>query len=100
MKAVNTIKKIAKKNRVIKTANVFMSGNSKAIRLPKSLGITASQLKISREGKKIILEEISEKPQNLYDALMALPTWSDDFFPNGRGEDGPPQERDFTGLFE
>ena len=82
------------------TATVFMSGNSKAIRLPKSLGITAKKLSIIKKGKDIILREITEKPQSLYDALMALPKAGDDFFPDGRIEDGPPQERDFSGCFE
>jgi virulence-associated protein VagC len=39
---------------------VFRSGNSLAVRLPKELGLLCGTVSIHREGRKIIIEEVSE----------------------------------------
>jgi virulence-associated protein VagC len=39
---------------------VFKSGNSLAVRLPKTLEIACGPVSIHREGKRIIIEEISK----------------------------------------
>lgn len=39
---------------------VFRSGNSLAVRLPKALELPCGTVSIHREGRKIIIEEVTE----------------------------------------
>jgi antitoxin VapB len=63
------------------TAKVFWSGRSQAVRLPKAFRINANEVRIRKEGEKIVLEPVSEDWAWL-DALVG--TMSDDFMANGR----------------
>lgn len=40
---------------------VFVSGNSQAVRIPKSLRTDASEMTIRREGEALILEPVARK---------------------------------------
>jgi antitoxin VapB len=57
------------------TAKVFRSGNSQAVRLPKSFRFHADEVEIFRRGDEVVLRE---KPRSLTDALARLPPWPDD----------------------
>jgi antitoxin VapB len=46
---------------------VFKSGNSLAVRLPKGMELPKGKVSIRKEGKALVIEEISEG-------------WSDEFF--------------------
>jgi antitoxin VapB len=65
------------------TAAVFMSGNSQAIRLPKSFRVNTSRVNLKRVGNSIV---ITEKPATMQDLLDKLPIIPDAPF---APEDGP-----------
>lgn len=71
------------------TAKVFMTGRSQAVRLPKAFRVAATELRISRDGDKIVLEPVRtpfdvDKWRAELDALGAR-----DFLPEGRPEQPP-----------
>jgi antitoxin VapB len=76
----------------MRTAKVFKSGNSQAVRIPKDFQFHSLEVEILRKNGDIILREI---PQNLEKAFELLTQMPDDFFADGR-QDTPPQERDFS----
>lgn len=72
------------------TAKLFQTGRSQAVRLPKAFRMPGKEVRIHREGNKIILEPLSTS----WDALlMALDEFPVDFMENGR-EQPAMQERD------
>lgn len=75
----------------MKTAKIFKSGNSQAVRLPKAFQFTANEVEIFKRGNDIILRE---KPKNLKHAFELLASLPDDFYDFER-EDLPPEDRDF-----
>ena len=75
-----------------KTAKVFQTGRSQAVRLPKEFRFDSSEVFIHRQGNQVIL---SEKP-GAWDHFFASPSRpSDDFM--SRRKDPEPEKRD---LFE
>ena len=75
---------------IIKTAAVFKSGNSQAVRLPKEFQFDVSQVEILRRGGDVVLRRIPSNLAAAFDLLAALP---DDFMRDGRN-DTPPQVRE------
>ena len=75
---------------IIKTAAVFKSGNSQAVRLPKEFQFDVSQVEILRRGDEVVLRRIPTDLTEVFDLLAALP---DDFMQDGR-QDGLPQVRE------
>jgi antitoxin VapB len=73
----------------MQTAKIFQNGRSQAIRLPKAYRLPGTEVKISREGNRIILEPLE---QSWGDWLEALNQFSDDFMEQGR-EQPAVQER-------
>ena len=65
----------------MKTAKIFKSGNSQAVRLPKELQFDVSEVEIFRRGDEIVLRK---KPQNLTRVFELLADMSEDFMENGR----------------
>ena len=65
----------------MKTAKIFKSGNSQAVRLPKELQFDVSEVEIFRRGDEIVLRK---KPQNLTRVFELLAEMSEDFMANGR----------------
>jgi antitoxin VapB len=74
----------------IKTAAVFKSGNSQAVRLPKEFQFDVSQVEILRRGDEVVLRRM---PTNLAEAFELLATLPDDFMQGGR-QDSLPQVRE------
>ncbi|MCR5621000.1 MAG: type II toxin-antitoxin system VapB family antitoxin [Treponema sp.] len=71
-------------------AKVFMSGNSQAIRLPKSMQVKESELCIKKIGSSIVLY----KEDNPWDSFeRSLDEFPEDFLADGRNQPGM-QERD------
>ena len=71
-------------------AKVFMSGNSQAIRLPKSMQVKESELCIKKIGSSIVLF----KEDNPWDSFeKSLDEFPEDFLSDGRNQPGM-QERD------
>jgi antitoxin VapB len=67
----------------IKTAAVFQSGNSQAVRLPKEFQFDVSQVEILRRGDDVVLRRIPTNLAAAFDLLAALP---DDFMHEGRND--------------
>ena len=65
----------------MKTAKIFKSGNSQAVRLPKELQFDVSEVEIFRRGDEIVLRK---KPQNLTRVFELLADMSEDFMENDR----------------
>jgi antitoxin VapB len=53
----------------METAKLFQNGRSQAVRLPKDFRFKGSEVKIRREGKKVILEPLDgqEWPEGFWD---------------------------------
>jgi antitoxin VapB len=79
---------------IMHTAKLFQNGRSQAVRLPKEFRIKGKEVKISKQGNKIILEPIEASWDEWF---AAINQFSDDFMPNGR-EQPETQERDWSGF--
>jgi antitoxin VapB len=75
---------------VTKTAKVFRSGNSQAVRIPKEFQIEGTEVEIRRRGDTLILRP---KRKSWASLLESLAKFSDDFAEGGREQPGS-QERD------
>ncbi len=75
----------------MKTARVFKSGNSQAVRIPKEFQFDVAEVEIFRRDDELI---IRPKKENLADAFDLITGLSADFMQEGR-DDEPPQERNF-----
>ena len=78
----------------MQTAKLFQNGRSQAVRLPKAFRMEGKEVKISKQGNKIILEPIEASWATWFNALNEF---SDDFMADGR-EQPESQERDWSGL--
>ena len=71
-------------------AKLFQTGRSQAVRLPKAYRMPGKEVKIRKEGNKVILEPIATS----WDALItSLDEFPEDFLQEGR-EQPLMQERD------
>ena len=75
---------------VSKTAKIFKSGNSQAVRIPKEFQLEGTEVEIQRRGDALILRP---KRKSWAPLLDSLEKFSDDFMASGR-EQADPQERD------
>ncbi len=74
----------------MKTAKLFKNGRSQAVRLPKEFRMEGDEVKISREGKKIILEPFDSSWDKFFKGLSMF---SDDFMAEGRQQPPMPPDR-------
>ena len=72
-----------------RTARVFMTNRSQAVRLPKEYQFATDEVFIRREGDDVIL---SPKPRDWREYLSSAPAASDSFM--SEVEDLPVQERE------
>jgi antitoxin VapB len=70
-------------------ARVFKSGNSQAVRLPKSFRVETAEVEIFRRGDEIVLKP---KAKGMATAFHLLADMPDDVFPAER-KDPAPQKR-------
>ena len=73
----------------METAKLFMSGNSQAVRLPKSYRFSGKEVAIKRLGNAVVLLPKEDPWQVLFDALQDFP---EDL--NIERDRQPPQERE------
>ena len=76
----------------METAKLFMSGNSQAVRLPKSYRFPGEEVVIKRLGNAVVLLPKENPWQILFDALQEFP---EDL--NLERDQQPPQERESIG---
>jgi len=74
----------------MRTAAVFKSGNSQAVRLPKDFQFDVNEVEILRRGDEVVLRRV---PANLAPAFRLLASLPEDFMAEGR-VDPPPQPRE------
>jgi len=74
------------------TAKLFQNGRSQAVRLPKEFRLPGKEVKISKQGNKIILEPIETSWEQWFEAMNQF---SDDFMADGRNQPEQAQERDW-----
>jgi antitoxin VapB len=65
----------------MQTAKLFQNGRSQAVRLPKAFRMPGAEVKIYRQGKRVILEPIADTWDLLFESLNEFP---DDFLKEGR----------------
>ncbi len=65
----------------MKTAKVFKSGNSQAVRIPKEFHLEGEEVEIRRKGKTLILRPKNQSWAALIDSLKKF---TDDFMVEGR----------------
>jgi antitoxin VapB len=72
----------------MKTAKIFMSGNSQAVRIPKEFQLKGDEVEIQKEGDTLIL-----RPKRKTWATLAasLKKFTDDFM--GKSRKQPPLEK-------
>ena len=74
----------------MRTAAVFKSGNSQAVRLPKDFQFDVSEVEIFRRGDEVVLRRLPTTLAAAFELLAALP---EDFMEDGR-DDPLPQLRE------
>ena len=74
----------------MRTASVFKSGNSQAVRLPKDFQFDVREVEIFRRGDEVVLRRVPKNLSAAFDILASLP---EDFMAEGRN-DLPPQSRE------
>lgn len=65
----------------MKTAKIFRSGNSQAVRIPKAFQLQGNEVEIEKRGDVLILRPRKRSWASLVDSL---PKFTDDFMKGGR----------------
>ncbi len=65
----------------MKTAKVFRSGNSQAVRIPREFQLDSGEVEIRRKGESLILRP---KKQSWAALVNSLTKFTDDFMAEGR----------------
>ncbi len=79
-----------------KTAKLFWSGRSQAVRLPKEFRMEGAEVRIRRQGAAVILEPVASDWAWL-DAIAG--EFSGDFFATGRNQPGLPSRTELDSVF-
>ena len=80
-----------------RTAKLFWSGRSQAVRLPKEFRMEGAEVRIRRQGAAVILEPVASDWAWL-DAIAG--EFSDDFFAAGRNQPGLPSRTELDNVFD
>ncbi len=65
----------------MKTAKIFMSGNSQAVRIPKEFQLEGDEVEIQRRGNVLVLRP---KKKSWVALIEGLKKFTDDFMAKGR----------------
>jgi antitoxin VapB len=68
-----------------RTARVFRSGNSQAVRIPKEFQLEATEVEIQKRGEALVLRPKRRSWAGLLDSLSKF---SSDFMESGRNQPG------------
>ena len=74
------------------TAKLFQTGRSQTVRLPKDFRMPGQEVKIYKQGNKVILEPLNTSWEAL---LMSLDEFPDDFMQDGREQPEMQKREDF-----
>jgi len=74
-----------------KTAKLFMHGRSQAVRLPKEFRFEGTEVLVSRQGDKVVLEPVTPPPFDVeaWRARIRDALGGEEFMPEGRPEQPP-----------
>ncbi len=65
----------------MKTAKIFRSGNSQAVRIPKAFQLQGNEVEIEKRGDVLVLRP---KKKSWTSLVESLPKFTDDFMKSGR----------------
>jgi antitoxin VapB len=85
------LKPPAAKSAEIKTAKLFKSGRSQAVRLPKEFRFEGTEVRVRREGNAVVLEPVQTDLQKLFKQLDRYRDIS--FMEDGRNQPPMPPDR-------
>ncbi len=74
--------------KVVKTAKVFKSGNSQAVRIPKEFHLDGEEVEIRKQGSALVLRPAKKSWTVL---LESLKKFTGDFMDQGRNQ--PPSQK-------
>lgn len=74
----------------MRTAKLFKNGRSQAVRLPREFRMEGDEVKIYKEGNKVILEPIESSWKEIFEIFSQFP---DDFMAEGRQQPPMPPDR-------
>lgn len=74
----------------MRTAKLFKNGRSQAVRLPREFRMEGDEVKIYKEGNKVILEPIGASWEKFFEGVAMFP---DDFMAEGRQQPPLPENR-------
>jgi len=66
---------------IVKTAKIFRSGNSQAVRIPKEFQLEGSEVEIVKKGSSLVLRPCKNSWAPLFESLNRF---TDDFMEGGR----------------
>ena len=72
-------------------AKIFMHGRSQAVRLPKAFRMDGKEVRVRRDGRRLILEPIIS---NVDEWFEHLDTYSEPFMEEGRDQPPMPDDRE------
>lgn len=72
-------------------AKIFMHGRSQAVRLPKAFRMDGKEVRVRRDGRRLILEPIIS---NVDEWFEHLDTYSEPFMEEGRDQPPMPADRE------
>jgi len=67
----------------METAKLFQNGSSQAVRLPKAFRLPGDEVKIFKQGNRVILEPVETTWDLLFESLDEFP---EDFMKDGRNQ--------------
>ena len=67
----------------MKTAKIFKSGNSQAVRIPKEFKLQGDEVEIQKRGESLVLRP---KKKSWAVLIASLPNFTDDFMDKGRNQ--------------
>ena len=73
---------------IMKTAKIFKSGNSQAVRIPKEFQLTGDEVEIQKKGNTLVLRPTRRSWTALIESLQKF---TDDFLAKGRQQ--PPVQK-------
>ena len=80
---------------IAKTAKIFMHGRSQAVRLPKEFRLPGKEVRVRRDGNKLILEPVEVDVATWLANIRRLAAEADEpFMPEGRQQPAMPDGRD------
>jgi antitoxin VapB len=72
------------------TTRVFLSGNSRAVRIPRDIGLPLGEVEIFERGEEVVIRPRRGSLADVPELLASLP---EDFMSGGRGDTRPQRRR-------